>query len=86
MLMIHIKNWISFAPNIGVMVKDGAKAASPQELHEAVTAALSHMTDHDLMDACCGGQGPLRNFDDLPFEEYLAMKKTFDAVRAANGS
>lgn len=81
MTMIHIKDWISFAPNVGVMVEDGAVTANPEELHEAITAALSHMRDPDLMDACCGGQGPLRNFDDLRYEDYIAMKSTFDAVR-----
>ena len=80
MTMIHIKDWISFAPNVGVMVQKEAVAASPEELHEAITVALSHMRDPDLMDAC-GGQGPLRNFDDLRYEEYIDMKWTFDAVR-----
>ena len=84
MTMIHIKDWITFAPNIGVQVHEEAVAASPEELHEAIAIALSHMRDPDLMDACCGLQGPLRNFDDLRYEDYIAMKKTFDAVREAN--
>jgi len=84
MTMIHIKDWISFAPNMGVMVKEGAVTADPEELHEAITAALSHMSDRDLLNACCGDQGPLRNFDDLWYEDYIEMKSTFDAVREAN--
>ena len=83
MLMIHINNWISFSPIEGVMVNEEAVQANPEELHEAITAAFQHKRDPELMDAC-GGLGPLQNFDDLPYEEYIAMKKTFDAVREAN--
>ena len=84
MTMIHIKDWVEFAPNHGVMVNEEALKASPEELYEAISTALSHMDDRDLMDACCGGQGPLKNFDDLPYEEYLALKQALDKIREAN--
>ena len=65
-------------------MKNGAPKASPEELYEAISTALSHMHDRDLMDACCGGEGPLKNFDDLPYEEYLALKQALDKVREVN--
>ena len=84
MTTVQINNWVEFAPNEGVMVKKEALKASPEELYESIAAALSHMNDYDLLEAC-GGVGPLKDFDYLPYEEYIAMKKTFDAVRAVNG-
>ncbi len=86
MPMIHIKDWVQFAPNIGVMVQKEAVTASPEELHEAISTAWSHMNDRDLMDACCGGQGPLAKFGDIPYEEYLVLKQAFDKVRDVNES
>lgn len=86
MTIIRIKDWVEFAPSYGVMVNEEALKASPEELYEAISTAFSHIGDRELMDACCGAQGPLRNFDDLPYEEYLALKQAFDKVRKANES
>ena len=85
MTMIRIKNWICFAPNVGVFVEPDAVEASPEELHEAIRVAWDHMGDPILVDACCGGQGPLKDFHDLSYEDYLAMKSAFDAVRSGAG-
>ncbi len=80
MPMIHIKNWVIFAPNVGVMVKEEALKASPEELHEAISTAWGHMHDRDLVNACSGSAGPFARFGDLPYEEYLELKKAFDKV------
>ena len=59
MPLIKIKNLVSFATNIGVLVHPPAAECSPDDLATAVRLAYAHLNDPLLTEACCGGAGPL---------------------------
>ena len=70
---INIDNLIIFAPNVGVMVKEEALSVSPTRLFETIQLAYSHMNDKPLVDACCGARGPLADYGELSYEDYLVI-------------
>jgi len=63
--------YVVFAPNIGVIIKEPALKLSPKKLHSLVVSAFSHMRDTDLVEACCGGCGPLAGTVGMKYEDYL---------------
>lgn len=73
MPFVTIENLLIFAPNIGVLVQRAALESSPERLFEAVRIAYSHMEDEPLVDACCGGSGPLADYDEIPYANYLEL-------------
>lgn len=68
---IKIKDCITFAPNIGVMVDKATLELSAEEIKESLILAYSHMQNKLLVDACCGGTGPLSDLGQITFEDYL---------------
>jgi len=77
--IVKIGKFVSFATNYGVMIKRGAEQLSPEELHKCVSLALKHIDDKLLEDACYGGMGPLKDYFELEFDEYLALYQKFDS-------
>jgi hypothetical protein len=73
MLTIHIDDIVSFAPTDPVFVHEQALSVSPQRLFDAVQLAYSHMKDQALCDACHGACGPLADYYNLSYEEYLVL-------------
>lgn len=82
MPIVIIDGLVSFAANRGVQVHEKALTASPEELARAVRAAFSHMDDPPLVDACCGGRGPLANYASLEYREYLALLRQIEIAEA----
>jgi len=84
MPLIHIGELVSFASNVGVMVNREALENSPEEVHQAIQTAYAHLQDQILVDACCGGQGPLADYANLSLDEYLKLladERIMDAGR-----
>jgi 5-methylcytosine-specific restriction endonuclease McrA len=73
MPLIRIDNLVSFAPNVGVLVHRVALDESSDRLLEAIRTAYKHIKDEILVEACCGGRGPLSQYLELPFDEYLDL-------------
>lgn len=80
MLLIHMGKLLSFAPNVGVLVHREALDVSAEELFQAIRTAYSHMDDNHLLDASCGGMGPLSKYRELQYEDYLRL---LDEIKAA---
>ncbi len=88
MPLIRIGTLVSFAPNIGVLVHREALNVSSERLLQAVRTAYLHMRDEILVEACCGGRGPLAKYLELSFEEYLQLaeqSRIESAARTAKG-
>jgi hypothetical protein len=79
---IVIDGMVAFSANNGVHVNREAINATPEELHRCIVLAFQHMNDEILMEACCGGRGPLADLDIVDFEDYLAIKEA-DRVNQA---
>ena len=75
---VSINNVVSFAPNMGVMVEKGILNFSPEEIYQMLKLAYDHWQDDLLVEACCGGRGPLAGYYDLAFDEYLSLKEHFE--------
>jgi hypothetical protein len=75
MPLIHIDNLVSFASNVGVLVHPEALEIPTEKLREVLLLAYKHIDDEILLDACCGGCGPLAKYMELSFEEYLRLKE-----------
>ena len=65
---------------MGVIVDESALELSPEEIKESIHIAFSHMEDGPLVDACCGGTGPLADLGQITFEEYLVRLKDADIL------
>lgn len=72
---IRIKDFIIFAPNIGVMVDQSALELPAEEIKEALKLAYAHIQDEPLVEACCGGSGLLADLGEITFEDYLVRLK-----------
>jgi hypothetical protein len=55
----------------------------PARLVKAVETAAQHWKDEVLVNACCGGIGPLAEAGDLTLDEYLARLEAFHADERA---
>lgn len=62
---------VMFAPNIGVLLDSSALRLSPKMLARYVRIAFEHCQDPPLVDACCGGCGPLDGAGALRLDLYL---------------
>jgi 5-methylcytosine-specific restriction endonuclease McrA len=82
MPLININGLVSFATNYGVLVHEKARSATPQELFDAVQTAYAHINDPPLVDACCGGRGPLAEYLELSFEDYLSALREIEVSLA----
>ena len=78
MTSIRIKNILWFAPNVGVVVEEGALDVSPEELQHAVKTAFDHINDPHLQNACHEGCGPLADLGEISYEKYIALLKQFN--------
>ena len=78
---VHIGDLVYFNGNGDILVKDGARDASPEELYVAISAAFEHSSDPDLVNACCGGGGPLGEFTHITYEGYLELLDTLSRVK-----
>lgn len=78
MPIIHINNAVWFSPNYGVHAEQELIKYSPEEVYRMLESAFSHMKDELLVDACCGGIGPFKNYVRLSLEEYLELKEKFE--------
>lgn len=83
MVFVTIENLVTFAPNIGVLVEREAVNEPPEKLAEAVRIAFSHMEDQPLVDACCGGCGPLADMGQISYETYLDLLRKCEIQQAA---
>jgi HNH endonuclease len=73
MTIVRIKNLIWFAPNIGVLVGRDALQENPHQLHQLIELAWQHMDNPYLENACHGGEGPLAQYNELDFEDFLRI-------------
>lgn len=80
MTRVAIGNLLWFSANDGVTLEKAATDADPIVLRDAVRLAFAHMNDPLLMDACCGGSGPLADTGDLTFDEYLALTERYTKI------
>jgi 5-methylcytosine-specific restriction endonuclease McrA len=69
--IIHIESLVSFNPGIGVLVHQQALSVSTQRLFDLVKLAHSHMDDEALCDAWHGGVGPVAEYLELTYDQYL---------------
>ena len=81
MTIINIGDYVSFAPNIGVLVSRKALELPPEKLYELVELAWQHMSNEYLKNACHGGTGPLASYVELSFDEYLQI---IEEIKIAN--
>lgn len=72
MCQVSIGGVVRFSANEGVWLDNGAERLDPLELHRVVGLAFEHVKDAPLVEAGCGGRGPLAQYSHLTFEEYLA--------------
>jgi hypothetical protein len=82
MPMIHIDGLVSFAPNVAVIVHREAMNVSAERLAEAVRTAYSYMDEPHLLDACCGGMGPLTKYSELTLTDYLRLLQEIKVTEA----
>lgn len=82
MPFVNIDDLVSFATNHGVMVHEKALSVEPEELAAVVRIAYSHLNDPALVAACCGGRGPLANYRNLDFAEYLELLREIEISEA----
>lgn len=82
MPIVNIDDLVSFATNYGVMVHEKALSVEPEELAAAVRIAYSHINDPALVAACCGGSGPLANYHNLDFAQYLELLREIEISEA----
>lgn len=84
-VLVSIKGAVLFAPNHCVEVTRKGAAWPADELAAMVRLAHSHMHDDILVDACCGGEGPLADLPtfELDYDDYLALKKRHAGYRSA---
>jgi HNH endonuclease len=82
MPIVNIDGVVSFATNYGVMVHEKALSVGPEELSAAVRLAYSHLNDPPLVAACCGGSGPLANYHNLDFAQYLELLRESEISEA----
>jgi hypothetical protein len=82
MPIVNIDDIASFATNHGVMVHEKALSVSPEELAMAIQTAFSHVNDPPLVDACCGGFGPLAKYHSLDFARYLELLREMEIADA----
>jgi hypothetical protein len=83
MTIVRIKDILYFAPNCGVILERGALDVPPEELQKTVQLAFEHLEDKSLVDACCGGCGPLADYHEIQFEDYLQLLKKIEIGEAA---
>jgi len=76
--VIHINKVVWFSPSIGVYTERNVLGYSPQDIHEMLHVAYSHIQDHLLVDACCGECEPFADYAQLSLEEYLKLKERFE--------
>ncbi|WP_081613211.1 HNH endonuclease [Xanthomonas sp. SHU 199] len=79
---INIGDLVTFSSNNGVQVHKKAIDVSAEDLYTAITTAFSHMEDPALVDACCGGRGPLAQFFELSYEEYIEILRQIEIANA----
>ncbi len=82
MPIVNINGLVSFATNYGVLVHEEALSVSPEELADAVRLAYAHLNDPPLAAACCGGAGPLANYRNLDFGQYLDLLREIEIAEA----
>lgn len=80
--MIHIDGLVSFAPNVAVIVHREAMNIPAERLAEAVRTAYSYMDEPHLLNACCGGMGPLAKYKDLTLADYLRLLEEIKVAEA----
>ncbi|MGO9316397.1 MAG: HNH endonuclease [Terracidiphilus sp.] len=78
MPFVKMGSILNFSSNNGVILESGALDVSPEKLYNAVKTAFSHLHDKLLLDACCGGRGPLADVFELSYEEYLEALKQYE--------
>ena len=83
MTFIRMGSILNFSSNNGVILDDGALDVSADELQSAVRTAFSHLQDWPLLDACCGGRGPLAARLEWSYEEYLEELRKFEFEESA---
>ncbi len=83
MTIVRIKDILYFASNYGVILERGALDVTPEELQKTVQLAFEHLQDKHLAEACCGGFGPLTDYREIQFEDYLQLLKKIEIEEAA---
>ncbi len=73
MPIINIEEKVLFAPNLGVLIERKAGEEDPHRLRELIRVAWQHMDDPYLVDARCGARGPLSEYGELDYEDYLRL-------------
>ena len=82
MPLINIDDLVAFAPNVGVKVYPEALDVPDEKLRKAIETAYLHINDELLVEACCGGQGPLAQYRELSFNQYLRLVEELRVAEA----
>lgn len=81
-ILVSINDAVSFSPSVGVLLGKGAAHLSPAELHHAVQIAFRYINEPVLIDAACGGVGPLASYSNIDFNDFLAVVQQAKAQEA----
>ena len=79
-VIISIGSTVHFSPSTGVAVTESALDVDPEVLQNWIAMAFGAMSDPLLIEACCGGRGPLAGFDHLTWDEYRAALRDIEAA------
>lgn len=87
---VNVNEYLSFSPRNGVSINEKSLSYCPDDVFQALRIAFSHMDDKPLIDACCGGTGPLAGYSEIDYPDYLEIlretrvKAAGDAAKAAH--
>lgn len=74
---------LNFSANNGVIIEDlDAAIQGPERLARALKIAREHIGDELIVQACCGGLGPLAFAGTLDIDEYLTALKAYEVQSA----
>lgn len=74
-IIVRMGKAVSFSPAFGVIVHPGCLRVEPDVLRKLIETAFACLKDDDLVDAHCGGRGPLADIGDVSYQEYLKIRK-----------
>lgn len=87
MTIININNVVWFSPNNGVHTDINILEYAPDEIYAMLKTAYTHWQDELLVEACCGGRGPFKKYNQLSLDEYLELKNKFELdIHTANAT
>lgn len=73
--MIAVRGLVWFTAGDVLLTREGIAAATddPEALLDAIRDAARYIGNQHLRDACGGGFGPLKDYSELDFDEFVAI-------------